>query len=144
MVKIYSVYDRTPKSPKMFTMASMAVQSAKDECDINSIMAKYQRTGFLTDPLIAPSSQPSFGDFATMGDFMEAQNIIAEANQLFDQLPSTLRKRFSNDPAIMLDFLSSEENKAEAIKLGLVKAPDPEPRAPDPILVRMAPEPKTE
>ena len=38
-------------------------------------------------------------------------------------LPADLRKRFSNDPGQLLSFLENEDNRAEAIKLGLVNAP---------------------
>jgi phage internal scaffolding protein len=119
----------------------MTQQHFKDESDINTIMSKYQRTGFLVDPLVAVSSRPEFGDFSTMSDFMDAQNVIAEANQLFAELPSSIRKRFNNDPAEMLYFLGEPDNKDEAIKLGLVNAPAPPPRAPEPLLVKMVADP---
>jgi len=34
-------------------------------------------------------------------------------------LPSDVRKRFSNDPAELIDFLADKKNDEEAIKLGL-------------------------
>lgn len=139
--KIYSVYDRTPQLGIKFTDESLAIQSAKDECNINHIMARYGRTGLLVDPLTVSNRSPQFGDFSTMTEFIDAQNMIAEAQQLFDMLPASLRKRFSNDPAQMLDFLSSEDNRDEAIKLGLVNAPEPPPRPVEPLLVKMVADP---
>lgn len=103
----------------------MTRQSMKDECDINIIMRKYQKTG-------AVAHVREFGAF--YGDvepvtFHEAMETIRQANEMFAALPSSVRKRFSNDPSEFLDFVSKpQENEAELRKLGLWKrTPEPEP-----------------
>lgn len=93
-----------------------AKQSFKDECDINRIMAKYQKTGLVT---WLNDRAPQFADF-TQIDFQECMNTVAQAKEMFAQLPSQVRKRFSNDPQELLAFMERDENYDEALKLGLV------------------------
>lgn len=99
---------------------SMTHQSFKDECDINVIVARCMKTGYLVDPLTASTRQPLYGDFVSASDFQEAQNLLADSIDRFESLPSALRARFSNDPALLLSFLEDPSNRQEAIKLGLI------------------------
>lgn len=106
-----------------------AKQSMKEECDINTIMAKYVRTGTLTHINVGA---PQFG-FAPDMSFKDAMNLMVEAEAEFMRLPAKVRARFSNDPALFVDFCSKRENLDELRKLGLApeekKAPVPEPVA---------------
>lgn len=122
-VRIFSVFDVPGDSGIAFTAPSMAAQEFADEADINTIMDRYKTTGLLVDPLIPRSVQPEFGDYSSVDDFHTAQNIIAEAQELFFELPASLRKRFSNDPAEMLRFLEDPSNRDEAISLGFIDSP---------------------
>jgi phage internal scaffolding protein len=90
--------------------------SHKDECDINSIMRRYEKTGILPDLIKA---QPEYGDFAQMSSFQEAQNIVIHANEQFAALSSHIRERFSNSPAKFLQFATNPANAKEMVALGL-------------------------
>lgn len=92
-----------------------ARQSFKDECDINNILKKYQKTG-VVDWLA--KHEGTYADVSAF-DFMSAQMTIVEAKRMFGDLPSSVRKRFSNDPAEFLLFMEDDSNLEEAIKLGL-------------------------
>lgn len=118
---MYSRFNLPPRRPVMNDEPSMAQQHFKDECDINQIMARYQRTGILTEN--PGSSRPLFGDFSNVSDFQSAQNAILDVHESFMSLPSSIRARFDNDPGLLLDFLSDEVNRNEAISLGLVNPP---------------------
>lgn len=121
-VLIRSIYNQRPGRVQVeFTEPSLTQQQFKDECDINHIMQRYRETGFLTDPLRPATAKPQFGDFSTVADFMEAQNIIVRARENFEALPSMVRQEFGNDPARMLAFLENESNYERAVELGLVK-----------------------
>lgn len=102
-----------------------AKQSFKEECDINRIMAKYQKTGVVN---WLSKREGQYRDVSSV-DFMESMNVIAKANEMFAELPSSVRKRFANDPAEFLVFMHDEGNTEEAIKLGLATR-RPEPAAP--------------
>jgi phage internal scaffolding protein len=110
----------------------MTQQHFRDECDINNIMSRYERTGILVDPLQQRQVKPEFGDFSNIPDYQEAQNALIEAHQLFDNLPATIRKRFLNSPAQLLDFMADESNIEEAVKLGIIYRPE-EPEKEPPV-----------
>lgn len=97
---------------------TMAKQSFKDECDINMIMSRYMKTGILDH---TRQSVAQYLD-VTGADFQEAQNLIAGARSMFNELPAALRERFANQPGELLAFLEKAENREEAIKLGLLNA----------------------
>ena len=118
-MEFFSRYHPAPSLSVEFD-ESMTQQHFKDECDINSIIRRYQKTGFLVDPLTPGTAEPMYGDFAAEQDFLTAQTLIAHASQAFDELPAWLRKRFSNNPAELLAFLEDESNREEAVKLGLI------------------------
>lgn len=98
-----------------------AKQSFKNECDINRIMARFQTHGVLD---WTSERQAIFADVSSY-DFMEAMQTVARANAMFADLPSSVRKRFSNDPAEFLEFASNPENLPDMVKMGLaVKRPE--------------------
>ncbi len=97
-------------------------QSFTKEADINNIMARYVKTGMMTEASLA-SRQLIFSDVSEIGDFQTCQERIAAAQAAFMTLPPHLRARFDNDPAQLLDFCSKEENKDEAIELGIIAKP---------------------
>lgn len=101
-----------------------AVQSFKDVCDINNIMRKYQRTGAI-DWVNAHEGQ--YLDVTGM-TFEAAMDHVVRAQEMFDDLPSSVRKRFSNSPAEFFDFMQDASNAEEMVKLGLaVKRPEDSP-----------------
>lgn len=97
---------------------TMAQQQFREECDINTIMERFGRTG----EVIAPARLPQYGDFDGISDYHSAVNAIVAAQQSFMDLPAKLRARFSNDPAEFVEFCMNDENRDEAIRLGLVEA----------------------
>lgn len=102
------------------TGESATKQSFKDEADINQITARYLKTGVLGNP--NATRQAQFGDYTSM-DFMEMRNLIADVDQLFNSLPSRIRKRFNNDTYQLIRWIENPDNNEEAIKLGLKEPP---------------------
>lgn len=94
-------------------------QQFKDECDINEIVRRFGLTGELPENVRTPRS----GDFTGVNDYQSAMNAVRAADEAFMELPGELRKRFDNDPQKLMDFMEDENNKEEAIKLGLVNKP---------------------
>lgn len=127
---IYSRFN-TPKGKgvKCSPEEGRTHQSFKDECNVNYIVEKYTKSGLWSETLRPATNQPMFGDFTNAPDFREAMTRIAEAQADFDALPSSLRKRFSNSPAELLNFISNESNREEAVLLGLIQKKDPNPGA---------------
>lgn len=101
------------------TDPSLAQQNFKDETDINYIVRQFGLTGELPGQTISPQ----YGDFTGVLDYHSAVNAVLAAQDEFMELPAQMRSRFDNDPAKLIDFLNNEENREEAIKLGLVAEP---------------------
>lgn len=99
-------------------------QEFKDECDINVLMKRYQKTGLFPQH---PGSVPRYVSNIGMPDYQDSLNIVMKAESEFAGLNSELRKRFDNDPAKFLAFVNDEANAEELVKLGLREAPKPEP-----------------
>ena len=97
--------------------ATLAQQHHKDECDINNILRQFNITGLLPEAALSPR----YGDFTGIGDYHTALNQVIAAEDEFMSLPATLRARFGNDPAQLIEFLDNPENYNEAISLGLVE-----------------------
>lgn len=104
-------------------------QSFKDECDINNIMARYQKTGVLD---FAGKHQAQYGDCTNI-EFQAGLDIISNAKKMFADLPSSVRRRFDNDPGEFLEFINDAGNREEAQRMGLLKESTP-PTAPPPRL----------
>lgn len=102
--------------------ASLTQQHFKDETDINNILRQFNITGLLPDQPLSPR----YGDFTGIGDYHGALNAVIAAEDQFMALPATLRARFENDPAQLIDFLADENNRSEAEKLGLLEVPKAE------------------
>lgn len=103
-----------------FEKPSRTKQQFAEESDINTIVNRFLQTGTLPDVNVTAS----FGDFIDAPDsFQEAMNLVIEAQDAFNALPSDVRKRFQNDPQELLTFLQDENNKDEAIRLGLIDRP---------------------
>lgn len=105
---------------------SLTQQSFKDECDINVIVERFGLTGEM--PQVRELGE--YGDFTGIFDFQTAMNTIRQAQEAFDAWPAHIRARFHNQPQELLDFLADEENRPEAVKLGLVAAPPPQEATP--------------
>lgn len=52
-----------------------------------------------------------------------AQHILIDAQEKFDALPASIRKRFDNNPLNMVEFCKDPENHEEGVKLGLFNKP---------------------
>lgn len=102
---------------------SLTKQSFKDECDINVLMRRYEKTGLVDH---VNTHQGNYGDFINAPDFHSAMNQIMAAEDMFMSLPSRIRARFANDPAAFLEFAQDPSNAEEMQSLGLIPAPAPE------------------
>lgn len=114
-----------------FHNPSRTKQSHKSECDINNILKKYEKDGIITH---GNSKKAIYGDFTNEMEYQEAMNSVIHAQDQFDNLPSKIRDRFSNDPSNLLKFLEDPKNLEEAQQIGLIIKPEalPEPKTPTP------------
>ena len=95
---------------------TMTKQSFAEECDINNIMAKYQKTGLIDH---YNRNAPQYG-FATSHDFRESLELVKKAQDMFDELPSQIRRKFDESPQKVLAFCEDPNNRSEMAVLGLL------------------------
>ncbi len=88
-------------------------QAFKKSCDINAILKKAQKTGTVSH---LAKHGGEYGDF-TGFDFLEAQTRLAKAAEIFDELPSEMRKEFDNQPAKFFEFANDPQNVGKLAEL---------------------------
>lgn len=118
-MKFYTAFDRRPVSALTCVGPGRTKQAHKDECDINKLLERYNRTGKLPGMI---KGNPMYGDFSGVMDYQDALAVVEKAGMQFAALPARVRERFKNDPAQFLDFCGNPENRAEMSRLGLLKA----------------------
>lgn len=97
---------------------SLTKQSEAAACDINRIMAKYERDGVISH---VSENVGFYADVSNVPDYQGALAIVEKAEAMFSSIPAEIRARFDNDPQLFLDFVSNPLNKSELVKLGFLK-----------------------
>lgn len=115
-------------------------QEFKDECDLNVLMKRYERTGALPSARVG---QPQYVDCTVFTDFQTAMEIVRGAESSFNALPSRVRREFDNDPRKFVEFATNPENADRMIELGLLDGREP---VPEPLEVKVVnpPAPQSE
>lgn len=101
--------------------ASRARESAKEECDINLIMKKFENNGVVAH---RNKFNGQYADVSGAVSYNEALDIVRRADVAFMTLPAKVRAQFGNDPQAFLSFVGDGRNRDKAVAMGLVK---PEP-----------------
>lgn len=117
-VTIRRGYESSPRIQTTIVGASRAKQSFKDECNINNILAKYNKTGIVTH---ISDRVPHYQNLPGETSYHDMMNTVVEAQEAFQSLDAKVRQRFHNDPAEMLKFVSDPANADELIELGLAQ-----------------------
>lgn len=119
-----SIIPRNPYSkyeaPLVDFGPSLTKQSFTDECDINHIMSRYEKTGTI-EHLNTRLAQ--FADVDNI-DFQQAQNTVIQANELFAQLPAKIREQFDQNPGAFLEFALNPASAPELVAMGLLDPTD--------------------
>lgn len=125
---IFDTYQE--KEGIIFKEPTMTIQSEKDNCDINVIMNRYATCGTPL-PYRADGVQPVYADVSELGDYMQNYQRCKQAEEMFNALPSALRKELDNNPANLLAFIQNEANRERCVEYGLINKPAVEaPQAP--------------
>jgi len=128
---IRKAYDPQMRVSFETTGESRTKQSEAQACDINHILRRYAKTGIVEH---LNRYGGDYGDFTGVQDYQDSLNQVLAAREAFGSLPAKLRRRFENDPASFLAFVSDPANREEMMELGLLKpasTPAPAPAADD-------------
>lgn len=112
-------------------LPSLTRQEFAEDCDINSLMSKYEKTGIISH--INPAA-PQYLDLYDMPDLQQAFDAIQNANQAFMSLPASVRREFDNDP---VKFVAYAEDPANLEKLREWKLAPPAATEPPPTKVEV-------
>lgn len=101
---------------------SKTVQSGADDADINVIIRRMGLAGVMPPPLDISFYQ----DASNLPDLRAVLEYGRDAEAAFLALPPEVRKRFHHSPAELWEFVMDENNREEAIRIGLIDKKAPE------------------
>jgi len=139
--KFRTAYGPKQKSTMTFNDPSLAKQAFRDECDINNILSRFEKTQTLEH---LNQHEGRYGDFINVQSYQDSLNQVMAAQSAFDTLPSRLRKMFDNDPEKFLEFATNPDNEEALIKMGLAPRPEAPPSPEVPITPETPPEAPTD
>lgn len=100
---------------------SLTRQEFAEECDINSLMKRYETYGTSVNGL-RPDAQVAgmYVDFCEMpNNLLDYLAMVKSAEQAFMTLPAGVRREFDNDPVGFVDFASNPDNIEQMRDWGL-------------------------
>lgn len=107
-------------------LPGMCRQEFMEECDVNAIMARYEKAGGSWPPPMP--GEPMYYDFTSVpGNLMDAMQQMYDAEDAFMRLSATVRKEFDNDPLRFVEYAADRANLEQLRKWGLAepeKAPE--------------------
>jgi len=112
------MYGVSTRRPRLETGSESYVDSSqKDACDINNIVRRFVRDGFISH---LSKGVPVFADVSEVGDYRSALEQVRAAQEYFAGLPAKVRSRFRNDVAVFLDE-AGQLTRDELRELGLAE-----------------------
>ncbi|QCQ85035.1 internal scaffolding protein [Blackfly microvirus SF02] len=107
------------------TGPSLTRQEFLADCDINTIMAQYEKTGVISH---VNNGQPQYLDVTDVPDLAQAIEVVKSAEAAFMRLPASVRREFDNDPVQFVDYVqNAQESDRERLReWGLIPPLPPE------------------
>jgi len=109
-----------PRRHAKISGPSLTEQSEAARTDINALSQKVLRQRLQGNP---NGRQPIYGVMPS-ATYHEMMNKIVTMDSQFNRLGPKVRRRFMNRPELMLAFLEDENNRREALTLGLIEDPE--------------------
>lgn len=102
------------------TGEGLTEQAHKKITDMNFILRDYAKTGLMKH---AKNHEGTYDDISVT-DFQDAMFKVTQAQNMFNDLPSQIKKRFGHNPAEFLEFVQNPNNATEMASLGILKGND--------------------
>lgn len=122
----HGAYRPHARASKHFHSPSRTRDEFREECDINTIMRRYEKTGVISH---AAKRAPRYMDCTGVPDLRQALDVLNGAEAAFSSLPARVRKEFDNDPVKFVEFAMEKENLPQLREWGLAE-PEKAPEAP--------------
>lgn len=95
---------------------SLTRQEFADECDINTLMARYEKSGAISH---VNRHEPRYIDVSMFGDLRERLDLLQIATVEFNALDPKIRFEFDNDPVKFVEFATNKDNLPRMREWGL-------------------------
>lgn len=89
-------------------------QTFKKQCDITNIMQQFQRKGTITH---LERREAQYADFSDVENLEVAMQRIERGTEIFEELPSELRREFGNNPFQFFRYVNAPENRGRLKEL---------------------------
>lgn len=87
-------------------------QAFKDETDITKMLSRAQKAGTMSH---LQKYEGTYGDFADY-DFLQNTIMLTQGREVFDALPSELRREFNQSPADFFAYVNDPANAQDLAK----------------------------
>lgn len=128
--KLLSFFRPHPRVTAPHSDDLVTKQQFKAECDINTILKQYSKTGILNH---VNNATPSYQDLPDDIDYQRSMNVLIQADEAFLSLPAVVRSRYGNDPQTFLAALSDPAQKEYLTEVGVFAPPAPVGAPPEPV-----------
>lgn len=118
-LKIHTRYNPPPTAGIVFTEPTRTQQHFKNETDINQIVARAIATK--NTAIFTPTQRATYYDCTVYADYQQALDRIADVEDDFLSLPSSIRKEFGNNVDQYVAFMTNPDNIGKAVELGLLE-----------------------
>lgn len=115
-MEVRSRFDSFEYKKSKMASSPKAIQSELQNCDINTILQKYNRG------IMPRTMQGHYSDVSQIGDYQTSLARVQIAQEAFASLPANLRRELNNDPSNLETWIL--ENRERAIELGMLKKPE--------------------
>ena len=98
---------RNSKNKKVVEREIRTKQSFKDQADINKILARAQHGDTISH---LAKYGAVYGDFTDVDDLLTAHEKLTRGTEIFNDLPSEVRREFGQDPVEFFKFVNDPAN----------------------------------
>lgn len=118
--KLASSYRGRKRHQISFAGQGRTHQEHKAECDINTIVTRWRKSGEVAHQ---NPHEGGFGDFSDGADYHTQVNRIMEAEEAFQAIPARVRAIAQNSPATFLDMCDDPQQLELLVDAGLKLEP---------------------
>ena len=111
-----TAYSKQKRNAFHVTGESLTQQHHVDQVKVQNIIKQYDKTGILAH---VAQGVAHYGDYSKINEYKTSLDFVNTANQSFDELPSHIREKFSNNAGEFFEFATNPKNKEVMQELGL-------------------------
>jgi len=111
-LQTHGTHDKKGRLVQPIYLDGRTKQAFKDETDIVKMLSRAQKAGTMSH---LQKYEGQYGDFADF-DFLQSTLMLTKGREVFDALPSELRREFNQSPADFFDYVNDPANAEDLAK----------------------------